>query len=193
MNDINEDILFNQKEQLINEKADELIRNNPKILLDNKILEIEYNVDGTKKDLYSLSSEKDIREMQIKSDLNEIEFKFNQNQISKEEYQKSVKEKNNELNELKLIYNDLIFGIINSNDLDKIKASITEHNLNEIDLKRLKDAITDVTNFKIDEFTENNKKFMIDKISYWNYKYNELSKAISKSREVENFILDLIK
>ena len=193
MNDINEDILFNQKEQLINVKADELIRNNPKILLDNKILEIEYNVDGTKKDLYSLSSEKDIREMQIKSDLNEIEFKFNQNQISKEEYQKSVKEKNNELNELKLIYNDLIFGIINSNDLDKIKASITEHNLNEIDLKRLKDAITDVTNFKIDEFTENNKKFMIDKISYWNYKYNELSKAISKSREVENFILDLIK
>lgn len=193
MNEINEDILLNQKEKLINIKVDELIRKNPNILRENKILEIEYNVDGTKKDIYSLSSEKDIREMQIKSDLNEIEFKFNQNSITKEEYNNGKKEKNKELLDLKLIYNDLIFEIINNNELEDIKKSITSHNLNEIDLKRLKDAISDVTNFKIDEFTENNKKFMIDKLSYWNYKYNELSKSISKSREVENFILDLIK
>jgi len=33
---------------------------------------------------------------------------------------------------------------------------------------------------------------MIDKISYWNYKYDKISKGISKAREIESFILNLI-
>ena len=33
---------------------------------------------------------------------------------------------------------------------------------------------------------------MISNIEYWDYKYKELSMAISKTREVENFILSLI-
>ena len=31
-----------------------------------------------------------------------------------------------------------------------------------------------------------------DKVSYWNYKYNKISKGISKARELESFILNLI-
>ena len=45
---------------------------------------------------------------------------------------------------------------------------------------------------KIEEFRKNNKNFMIDKISYWNYKYDKISKGISKAREIESFILNLI-
>ena len=192
MNDIQIDIIKNKKEELINEKATEIIKNNPKILQDNPLLSIEYNVDGTKKDIYSLSSEKDIKEMQIKSDLNEIEFNYNQGKISKEEYNDKKKNKEKELSELKYLYNDLIFEIINTFSLDDIKESIAKYNLNEIDLNRLKEAINSVVEFKIDEFSLNNKNFMIDKLSYWNYKYNELSKSISKSREVENYINSLL-
>ena len=192
MNDIQIDIIKNKKEELINEKATEIIKNNPKILQDNPLLSIEYNVDGTKKDIYSLSSEKDIKEMQIKSDLNEIEFNYNQGKISKEEYNSKKKNKEKELSELKYLYNDLIFEIINTFSLDDIKESIAKYNLNEIDLNRLKEAINSVVEFKIDEFSLNNKNFMIDKLSYWNYKYNELSKSISKSREVENYINSLL-
>ena len=192
MNDIQIDIIKNKKEELINEKATEIIKNNPKILQDNPLLSIEYNVDGTKKDIYSLSSEKDIKEMQIKSDLNEIEFNYNQGKITKEEYNSKKNAKEKELSELKYLYNDLIFEIINTFSLDDIKESIAKYNLNEIDLNRLKEAINSVVEFKIDEFSLNNKNFMIDKLSYWNYKYNELSKSISKSREVENYINSLL-
>lgn len=192
MNDINDDIINTKREDLINKKVDELVKENPKLVIDNKMLELEYNVDGTKKDIYSLSSEKDIKEMQIQSDINEIEYKYKQDQIDEVEYKNKKEMKELELLDIKLIYNDLIFNIINNNSIDDIKESIKKYNLNEIDLKRLKEAITSVVNYKIDEFTENNKKFMIDKLSYWNYKYNELSKSISKSREVENFINNLI-
>lgn len=191
--EIETDILQNQRNEFIDSKLRDLVKENPNLIKDNSILEIEFNPDGSKKDIYSLASEKDIKATQIKSDLNEIEFKLSQNIITEEEYNSEKDKIENRLNEQNLVYNDLIFQIINNNDLEDIKKSISKYNLNEIDLKRLADAITSVTEEKVDEFVSNNKKFMIDKISYWNYKYNQISKAISKSREVESFILDLIK
>lgn len=190
---IETDILQNQRNEFIDSKLRNLVKENPNLIKDNSILEIEFNPDGSKKDIYSLASEKDIKATQIKSDLNEIEFKLSQNIITEEEYNSEKDKIENRLNEQNLVYNDLIFQIINNNDLEDIKKSISKYNLNEIDLKRLADAITSVTEEKVDEFVSNNKKFMIDKVSYWNYKYNQISKAISKSREVESFILDLIK
>ena len=192
MNDITTDIIKTKKEEIIDKKVEELVKANPNLVIDNSILELEYNVDGSKKDIYSLSSEKDIKEMQIQSDINEIEYNFKEKKITKQEYEKQKEIKKSELLDLRLLYNDLIFNIINSNSIENIKMSITKYNLNEIDLKRLKEAINSVIEYKIDEFTENNKKFMIDKLTYWNYKYNELSKSISKSREVEDFINNLI-
>lgn len=191
--EIETDILQNQRNEFIDSKLRDLVKENPNLIKDNNILEIEFNPDGSKKDIYSLASEKDIKATQIKSDLNEIEFKLSQNIITEEEYNSEKDKIENRLNEQNLVYNDLIFQIINNNDLEDIKKSISKYNLNEIDLKRLADAITSVTEEKVDEFVSNNKKFMIDKVSYWNYKYNQISKAISKSREVESFILDLIK
>jgi len=91
-----------------------------------------------------------------------------------------------------LVYDDLIFEIININDLRVVKESIIKYNLNNIDLARLADAIKSVAENKIEEFRKNNREFMQDKISYWNYKYNKISKGISKAREIENFILSLI-
>ena len=191
--EIETDILQNQRNEFIDSKLRNLVKENPNLIKDNSILEIEFNPDGSKKDIYSLASEKDIKATQIKSDLNEIEFKLSQNIITEEEYNSEKDKIENRLNEQNLVYNDLIFQIINNNFLEDIKKSISKYNLNEIDLKRLADAITSVTEEKVDEFVSNNKKFMIDKVSYWNYKYNQISKAISKSREVESFILDLIK
>lgn len=190
--EINEDIVLNEKEEFIDEKIEELIKNNPKIISENKILEVEYNIDGTKKDIYSLASEKDIKQTQIKSDMNEIEYKFYQKLIEEKEYSEKKSELEEKLKKQNEVYNDLIFKIINRNDLEDIKISIKKYNLNEIDLKRLAEAITSVINEKVDEFVLNNKKFIIDNYKYWNYKYSKLSKAISKSREVESFILSLI-
>ena len=72
------------------------------------------------------------------------------------------------------------------------QKSIIKYNLNNIDLSRLAEAIKSVSENKIEEFRKNNNDFMIDKVSYWNYKYNKISKGISKARELESFILNLI-
>lgn len=190
-NDIEKDLYEEKLNEFINENISEIIKNDPKILLDNEILQIEYDIDGNKKDIYSLASERDIKNIQLLSDKNELEFKLSSNKITKKEYDielKSLEEKQVELN---LLYDDLIFNIIDTTSIEDIKEKIISHHLNSIDLERLAKAISSVAENKINEFTLNNKSFMIEKVSYWNYKYNKISKAISKSREVESFILSL--
>ena len=130
--------------------------------------------------------------MQIESNKNEYEYKFNQNQLSKDEYDKKIKELNEELINKSEIYDDLIFEIINKKSVEEIKKQVEEKKLNDIDLKRLSMAIKSIANSKINEFQKNNKNFQIDNLSYWNYKYDKLAKNISKAREVENIILNLI-
>ena len=75
------DLFFERLNDYVNEEIEKLILENNAILKDNLFLEIEYNIDGTKKDIYTLSSEKDIFKMQIESNKNEYEYKFNHNQI----------------------------------------------------------------------------------------------------------------
>lgn len=190
-NDIEKDLYTEKLNEFINENISKIIKNDPKILLDNEILQIEYDIDGNKKDIYSLASERDIKNIQLLSDKNELEFKLSSNKITKKEYDielKSLEEKKIELN---LLYDDLIFNIIDTTSIEDIKEKIINHHLNPIDLERLAKAISSVAENKINEFTLNNKSFMLEKVSYWNYKYNKISKAISKSREVESFILSL--
>lgn len=190
-NDIEKDLYKEKLNEFINENISEIIKNDPKILLDNEILQVEYDIDGNKKDIYSLASERDIKNIQLLSDKNELEFKLSSNNITKKEYDielKSLEEKKIELN---LLYDDLIFNIIDTTSIEDIKEKIISHHLNPIDLERLAKAISSVAENKINEFTLNNKSFMLEKVSYWNYKYNKISKAISKSREVESFILSL--
>ena len=194
MNDDIKKDLFNEKyNEYINKYVDNLINNDINIIKENPLLEVQYNINGEKKDIYSLASERDIKKMQIKSDKNELDFKFSQNSITKDEYEKSIDNIDNKMKELDLLYDDLIFEIINQNDLDEIKKSILKYNLNDVDLDRLARAIFSVSENKIEEFRKNNKEFMKDKISYWNYKYNKISKQVSKSREVESFIINLIE
>ena len=190
-NEIKED-LFNDK---YNEYINKYIKENitSKMIQENPILEIEYNLDGTKKDIYSLASERDIKKMQIQSDKNELDYNLSQNKISQTEYKDKIEDINKKINDIDLIYDDLIFEIIDTMDMNEIEKSISSYNLNNIDLDRLARAISSVSENKIDEFRENNKTFMMDKLSYWNYKYNKISKAISKAREVESFIISLIE
>ena len=108
------------------------------------------------------------------------------------EYDENVKKLKKKEEEQDLLYDDLIFEIINLNDSRAVKESIIKYNLNNIDLSRLAEAIKSVSENKIEEFRKNNNDFMIDKVSYWNYKYNKISKGISKARELESFILNLI-
>ena len=190
-NEIKED-LFNEKyNEYINKYISENI--NSKMIQNNPILEIEYNIDGSKKDIYSLASERDIKKVQIQSDKNELDYNFSQNKITKEDYKKNIDEINEKIKNIDLIYDDLIFEIINNTDMENIEKSILSYNLNNIDLDRLARAISSVSENKIDEFRNNNKLFMMEKLSYWNYKYNKISKAISKAREVESFIISLIE
>ena len=191
--DIRQDLFEEKMNEKINQYIDNIILNNPSLIKDNSILEIEYNVDGTKKDIYSLASERDIKKMQIKSDKNELDYMFSQNILSKEQYERNINEIDEKLINQDLLYDDLIFGIINNNDMESIKESILKYNLNNIDLSRLAEAISSVSENKIEEFRKNNKEFMLDKLSYWNYKYNKISKGISKAREVESFILSIIE
>ncbi len=192
-NDIKED-LFNQEfEDYLNKFIENLINNHPELLKKYEILQIEFDIDGKKKDIYKLASERDIKNMQIESDKNELDFKLSQGKITKEEYKIKMDEINSKLNEQNLLYDDLIFDIINKNDLDSIKKSIVAYNLNSIDLSRLATAVNAVAENKINEFRNNNNNFMIDKLSYWNYKYNIISKGLSKAREVETIILNIIE
>ena len=188
------------REELYKEKYNEYVYNfirniimdNPIILKEYPILEVEYDVDGTKKDIYSLASERDIKKMQIKSDINELDYKLSQNKITKKEYDENIKKIKKNEEEQDLLYDDLIFEIINLNDSRTVKESIIKYNLNNIDLQRLADAIKSISENKIEEFRKNNKDFMMEKLSYWNYKYDKISKSISKAREIESFILNLI-
>lgn len=191
-NEIREDLYKEKYNEYVNNFIKNVIMDNPIILKEYPILEVEYNVDGTKKDIYSLASERDIKKMQIKSDENELDYKFSQNKISKKEYDENVKKLKKKEEEQDLLYDDLIFEIINLNDSRAVKESIIKYNLNNIDLSRLAEAIKSVSENKIEEFRKNNNDFMIDKVSYWNYKYNKISKGISKARELESFILNLI-
>lgn len=192
-NDIKED-LFNQEfEDYLNKFIENLINNHPELLKKYEILQIEFDIDGKKKDIYKLASERDIKNMQIESDKNELDFKLSQGKITKEEYKIKMDEINSKLNEQNLLYDDLIFDIINKNDLESIKKSIVAYNLNSIDLSRLATAVNAVAENKINEFRNNNNNFMIDKLSYWNYKYNIISKGLSKAREVETIILNIIE
>lgn len=191
--EIKED-LFNEKyNEYINSYVDDIIKNNLDLIKENEVFQIEYNFDGEKKDIYSLASERDIKKVQINSDKNELDFKFSQNKITTEEYNENIDLINQKITDIDLLYDDLIFEIINKNTLEDIENSITKYNLNDVDLDRLARAISSVSSNKIEEFRNNNKLFMMDKISYWNYKYDKISKGISKSREVENFIKNLIK
>ena len=191
--DIKKDIYDEKYFKYIDKYVDNIIKNNINLLNTYQILEIEYNLDGNKKDIYSLASERDIKKMQIQSDKNELDYKFSQNNINLDEYQSEIDKINKKIIDLDLLYDDLIFSIIDDTDINVIKDSILKYNLNDIDLDRLRRAISSVSENKIDEFRNNNKMFMIDKISYWNYKYNKLSKSISKAREVESFIVNLVK
>ena len=192
-NDIKND-LFNEKyEAYINNYFDNYIKNNLDLIKDNEILQIEYNFDGEKKDIYTLAIERDIKKVQISSDKNELDYNFSQNKITKEEYEEKINEINKKINNLNLLYDDLIFNILDNKTIDDMKESIIKYNLNSIDLDRLLRSITSVCENKLEEFRNNNKSFMIDKVSYWNYKYDKLSRQVSKSREIENFIKNLIE
>ena len=191
--EIKEDLYNEKYNEYVNEFIDNIILDNPLILKEYPILEIEYNIDGTKKDIYSLASERDIKKMQLKSDENEIEYKYNQGKLNKKEYDEEINKIKEKMINQDLLYDDLIFEIINQNDPRIVKESIIKYNLNNIDLSRLAEAIKSVSENKIEEFRKNNKNFMIDKISYWNYKYDKISKGISKAREIESFIEDLGK
>ena len=193
MNNTQRDLFTDKFNDFIDITIEKLIINNLDILNEYKELEVEFNIDGTKKDIYTLSSEIDIKKMQIESDKNELEFKLNQNLINKKEYEEKVNEINNDLKRKILLYDDLIFNIIDRNNIENIKKSIKEKNLNEIDLKRLSLAVRSVADNKIVEFQKNNEEFKIENFSYWNYKYDKIAKSLSKAREVENFILSLIE
>ncbi len=191
-NEIREDLYKEKYNEYVNNFIRNIIMDNPIILKEYPILEVEYDVDGTKKDIYSLASERDIKKMQIKSDINELDYKLSQNKITKKEYDENIKKIKKNEEEQDLLYDDLIFEIINLNDSRTVKESIIKYNLNNIDLQRLADAIKSISENKIEEFRKNNKDFMMEKLSYWNYKYDKISKSISKAREIESFILNLI-
>lgn len=191
-NEIREDLYKEKYNEYVNNFIRNIIMDNPIILKEYPILEVEYDVDGTKKDIYSLASERDIKKMQIKSDINELDYKLSQNKITKKEYYENIKKIKKNEEEQDLLYDDLIFEIINLNDSRTVKESIIKYNLNNIDLQRLADAIKSISENKIEEFRKNNKDFMMEKLSYWNYKYDKISKSISKAREIESFILNLI-
>ncbi len=171
---------------------EEKIRENPSIIDEYPIFEIEYNKDGTKKEFYILASEKNIKEIQIRSDENELDFKYNQGNISKEEYEKEKGILENKLNDQNLIYDNLIFKLIKNEDLDSLKNKIKNANLNEIDLERLAKSLESIAENKINDFQKNNQEFKKEDIASWNFKYSIIANNYAKTRELESFILNLI-
>ena len=175
------------------EKIDNIIKENPSLLDEYPILEIEYNRDGSKKNIYTLASEKDIRETQLKSDENELDFNYSQNKISKEEYENQKLKLKTKLEDQRMVYDNLIFDLIKNEDMEELKKEIKEAKLNDVELKRLAISLSSVAEKKINDFQENNKEFKITNITEWNHKYDVIAKNYSKTRELESFILSFIE
>jgi len=171
----------------------EVIKNNPILFEEYPIFEIEYNRDGSKKSIYELASERDIKETQIKSDENELDFLFSQNKLTKEEYETKKEELVNKLSNQNYVYNELIFDLINNEDLNSLKEDIKNSNLNDIDLNRLASSLAAIAEDKITEFQNNNKEFKKQNLSEWNERYNKIANNYAKTRELESFILSLIE
>lgn len=166
---------------------------NKELLNEYEILEIKYDNDGNLKPFYMLSSEKDIKEMQIKSDENELDFKYNEGKISKEEYDSKKEQLAFRLKIQNEVYDDLIFDLIDEKELNEIKEEVKDANLNDIDLKRLSLSLGSIAIKKITDFKQNNDDFKNKNMEEWNYCYNKIAKNYEKVREVEGFILGLIK
>lgn len=183
-----------EKQDIIEaKKIDEIVKNNLNLLDEYPVLEMEYNRDGTKKSFYILANEKNIKETQLKSDENELDFSYSQNKISKEAYERQKNIMSMKLIDQNLVYDNLIFEIIKNEELEDLKEQVRSANLNEIDLQRLASSLSSIAENKIDEFQRNNKEFKEDNISYWNYKYDVIAKNYAKIRELESFILSMIK
>lgn len=192
MDNIIKEIEIEKQNDIDNKDVDEIIKNNPELIDEYPILEIEYNRNGTKKEFYDLAKEREIKETQLKSDINELDFNYSQNKIEKEEYKKKKEQLETRLLDQNLVYDNLIFEIIKNQDLDDLKNKVKNAKLNDIDLKRLASSLSSIAENKINEFQRNNKDFKENNISYWNYKYDIIAKNYAKTREVESFILSLI-
>lgn len=183
-----------EKQDIIEaKKIDEIVKNNLNLLDEYPVLEMEYNRDGTKKSFYILANEKNIKETQLKSDENELDFSYSQNKITKEAYERQKNIMSMKLIDQNLVYDNLIFEIIKNEELEDLKEQVRSANLNEIDLQRLASSLSSIAENKIDEFQRNNKEFKEDNVSYWNYKYDVIAKNYAKIRELESFILSMIK
>ena len=192
MDSIINEIEIEKQNDIDNKEVDEIIKNNPELIDEYPILEIEYNRDGTKKEFYDLAKEREIKETQLKSDINELDFNYNQNNIEKEEYEKNKKFLETKLIDQNLVYDNLIFEIIRKQDINDLKNKVKDANLNDVDLNRLASSLSSIAENKINEFQRNNKEFKENNISYWNYKYDIIANNYAKTREVESFILSLI-
>lgn len=192
MDNIIKEIEIEKQNDIDNKDVDEIIKNNPELIDEYPILEIEYNRNGTKKEFYDLAKEREIKETQLKSDINELDFNYSQNKIEKEEYKKKKEQLETRLLDQNLVYDNLIFEIIKNQDLDDLKNKVKNAKLNDIDLNRLAFSLSSIAENKINEFQRNNKDFKENNISYWNYKYDIIAKNYAKTREVESFILSLI-
>ena len=192
MDNIIKEIEIEKQNDIDNKDVDEIIKNNPELIDEYPILEIEYNRNGTKKEFYDLAKEREIKETQLKSDINELDFNYSQNKIEKEEYKKKKEQLETRLLDQNLVYDNLIFEIIKNQDLDDLKNKVKNAKLNDIDLNRLASSLSSIAENKINEFQRNNKDFKENNISYWNYKYDISAKNYAKTREVESFILSLI-
>ena len=171
----------------------DVIRENKDLLDKYPILEIEYNSDGSKKKFYTLSSEKNIKETQLKSDENELEFNYSQNKISKEDYELQKLRLKTRLEDQNYVYDTLIFDLIKDEDMEDLREEIINAKLDDIELKRLAISLSSIAENKINDFQENNKEFKKTSISDWNYRYDIIAKNYAKTRELEGFILSLIK
>ena len=192
MDKIVEEKMIEKEKKEENLAVDKLIKDNPDIIKEYPILEVEYNRDGSKKEFYILASEKNIRETQIKSDENELDFNYSQNKITKSEYERQKRALEEKLKNQNLKYDNMIFELINDEDLEILKEKIREANLNDIDLKRLSESLSSIAENKITDFQNNNKEFQKNNIAYWNYKYDIIAKNYAKTRELEGYILSLI-
>lgn len=192
MDKIAEEKMIEKEKKEENLAVDKLIKDNPDIIKEYPILEVEYNRDGSKKEFYILASEKNIRETQIKSDENELDFNYSQNKITKSEYERQKRALEKKLKNQNLKYDNMIFELINDEDLEILKEKIREANLNDIDLKRLSESLSSIAENKITDFQNNNKEFQKNNIAYWNYKYDIIAKNYAKTRELEGYILSLI-
>jgi hypothetical protein len=170
--------------EVANQMASELIKNDPEILKENKILNHIHHKDGSRKTVSELISDKKTAENEVFKKLIEIETLIEQG--SRKKYEKRYRETKYNYNKIYLYYSELIYYAFKTMEYDEFKELF---NIDEA-IQQLESSLKLVLKSRQTRLLENNRMYMhsLLKVSTWKRQLENLKRHVEKSkRAIDKF------